>query len=105
MALPHALATGSDQPYSARFGPRLYCWKRQPQKKAAPAQHDSFGQQCDAAGPHEDSTAGALHASGINPRAVDQRLIDQCRVGQCCGADCSPTTQKKTVSQKTRSWI
>lgn len=63
IALPHALAYGNDGPNSTRLGPRLYCWKRQPQKKAvqcnaglqlwlctsraerrlAPPKHDSLG--------------------------------------------------------------
>jgi hypothetical protein len=66
MALPHALATGSDQPYSTRFGPRLNIWKRQPQKKAAPAQHNRMGKLLCAVNPRQTGLNGTVQSTWIS---------------------------------------
>jgi hypothetical protein len=106
MALPHALATGNDQPYKASFGPRLNCWKRQAQKKAAHS--TTVSDRC-----------VALQIRTKRGRQVQYMLLvlgsnpEQSTRGQTICAEtfdavvrsCSPTTQKKMVSQKTRSCI
>ena len=106
MALPHALATGSDQPYSARFGPRLNIWKRHPQKKAAPAQHEPVGTLLCAVVPRHAEQTGCMarasnvwHSAQIPPPEADRF------VQICIRQRYPPSTQKNTVSQNARSCI